>query len=273
MLPHIDRVVPILGLLFVVWIGPPAVSQERRGPKTLENLLDATAEVTPHGTVSRPPGGSSEPEIDEAWQRYVKSVQKASAGLLKRLAPIGVKANGTQSKPSSMSDASTGKEAARRGFVEQGRLPSMLDVGLRTARLEVEQAYRDAADALGQRYAKAVESLRKAGRGDEAEAIVQEWTLLQHALDMATEPQLDSTWQHSIENGPSAEITLYSNGTIDAPDGPDTWTLNGTKLVIRWKNTEAPGGEWIDTCEVAPHAGSYSGTNQLGTRISGKRLQ
>ena len=100
----------------------------------------------------------------------------------------------------------------------------------------------------------------------------REWTLLQNALDLAKEPQFDSTWKHSITNGPSAEITLYSNGSINAPDGPDTWSLKGTTLVIRWQNPEAPGGAWVDTCEVSPHAGSYSGTNQLGTRISGTRV-
>ena len=96
--------------------------------------------------------------------------------------------------------------------------------------------------------------------------------MLQNSLDLAKEPQLDSTWKHSITNGPSAEISLYSNGSINSPDGPDTWSLSGTTLVIRWQNPEAPGGAWVDTCEVSRHAGSYSGTNQLGTRIAGTRV-
>ena len=148
----------------------------------------------------------------------------------------------------------------------------MLDAGLRNARREAEATYRNASVTLRQQYDAAAVNLRKAGQTDAAETVTQEWTLLQNALDLAKEPQLDSTWVHSIANGQSAEITLYSNGMINAPDGPDTWTLTGTNLVIRWQNPDAPGGEWIDTCEVSRHAGSYTGTNQLGTRISGKRV-
>lgn len=282
--PLTDLVVPrlplplgmVLPVLLCLLLGTPFVTrlfaQEKRGPKTLENLLDASAEVTPHGTLSRPPGGSGEPEIDEAWRRYEKSVRAASAGLLKRLAPGGTKADRAPSKPPSPTDAAAGREAARKGFVEQGRLPSILDTGLRSVRQETEKAYADAAAALRMQYDRVAAGLRQQGHADEAAAITDEWTLLQHVLDLTAEPQLDSTWKHSIENGPSAEIALYSNGTINAPDGPDTWTLKGTTLVIRWKNPEAPGGEWIDTCEVAPHGGSYAGRNQLGTRISGTRV-
>ena len=267
-LPH---VVPLLVLLPPLLLGfgrgVPACAQERRGPKTLENLLQEHAEVTPHGTVARPHHGSTDPAIAAAWKQYDGTIRAASASLLKR-----IDQDLRQAKPTTDADATAGLEAAKKAFVERGSLPSMLDAGLKNARRDAETAYHDAALALRQQYDTAAAKLRKTGDPEEAEALVQEWTLLQNALELVKDPQFDSTWKHSITNGPSAEIALYSNGSINAPDGPDTWSLNGTTLVIRWQNPEAPGGAWVDTCEVSPHAGSYSGTNQLGTPISGTRI-
>jgi hypothetical protein len=261
--------VPILALTAIVLLegGAGIRAQERRGPTTLENLLQEHAEATPHGTVARPQHGSTHPTIAAAWERYEKAIRAASADLLKR-----IEKDARRAKPQSDAEATAGLEAARKAFVERGSLPSMLDAGLKTARRDAETAYRDAAAALRQQYDKATANLRKSDRAEEAEALVQEWALLHNVFELAKDPQLDSTWTHSIANGPSADITLYSNGTIHSPDGPDTWSLTGTTLVIRWKNADAPGGEWVDTCEVSAHAGSYSGTNQLGTRITGTRV-
>ena len=269
---RVPRAVPIL-ILLLAW-GPGGLAQDRRDPqppgnktpgnKTLENLLGEHAEATPQGTLARPHSGSTDPLINAAWERYDEAVRAASASLLQR-----IEQDLRRAKPTSHADATAGLGAAKKAFIDQGSLPSMLDAGLRNPRRDTETAYRDAARGLRQAYDT---TAAKLGKTDEAEAIVQEWTLLQNSLDLAKEPQLDSTWKHSITNGPSAEITLYSNGSINSPDGPDTWRLNGTTLVIRWQNPEAPGGAWVDTCDVSPHAGSYSGTNQLGTRISGTRV-
>lgn len=266
MKPRVPRTATIL-LLVTLGCVPCTFAQERRGPPTLENLLDAPAEAVPQGTLSQPQDGTPDPMIRDAWERYEKAVRAASAGLSRRIGEAARRA-----KPPSDSDAAAGLEAARKGFVERGLLPSLLDASLRDARRDAEAAYAKAAVALRQQYDGAAARLRKDGRAEEAEAVTQEWDLLQNALNLAAEPQHDSTWIHSITNGPSAEITLYSNGAINAPDGPDRWNLTGTTLVIRWQNPDAPGGEWIDTCEVSRNAGSYAGANQLGTRISGKRV-
>lgn len=264
--PLVPRMLPILLLLLLLLVGGGTVivAQERRGPTTLENLLQETAEVTPQGTVARPRGGSTDPAIAAAWKRYDKDVRAASANLLHR-----IDEELQQSKTLADAAATAGLETARKAFVEQGSLPSMLDAGLKTARRDAETAYQGAALALRKQYDTAATHPQKA---EHAEALIEEWALLQIALDLAQQPQLDSTWKHSIANGPSAEIALYSNGRINSPEGPDTWRLTGTTLTIRWQNAEAPGGEWVDTCEVSAHGGAYSGTNQLGTRISGARV-
>ena len=272
---RLPRAVPILILLLACGrgvvaqdrLGPTPVGTRSQGNKTLENLLHEHAEATPQGTIARPHRGSTAPAITAAWERYDEAVRAASASLLQ-----WIEKDLRRAQPRSEADTTAGLEAAKKAFLERGSLPSMLDVGLMDARRDAETAYHDAARALRQAYDTTAAKLGKTDDSDEAEAIVQEWTLLQNTLELAKEPQLDSTWKHSITNGPSAEITLYSNGRINSPEGPDTWSLTGTTLVICWQNPDAPGGEWVDTCEVSSHAGSYSGTNQLGTRISGVRV-
>jgi len=271
----LPRAVPILILLLAC--GRGGLAQDRRGSKppgnrplgnkTLENLLHEHAEATPQGTIARPHRGSTDPTITAAWERYDEAVRAASASLLQR-----IEKDLRRAQPRTEADTTAGLEATKKAFLERGSLPSMLDAGLRDARRDAETAYRDAARALRQAYDTTAAKLGKTNDPDEAETLVQEWALLQNSLELAEEPQLDSTWKHSITNGPSAEITLYSNGRINSPEGPDTWSLKETTLVIRWQNPDAPGGEWVDTCEVSTHASSYSGTNQLGTRISGVRV-
>lgn len=266
-----SRAVPIL--LLLLGCSPGVFAQDRRGPqtlenKTLENLLQQHAEVTPQGTIARPHPGSTDPAITAAWERYDEAIRAASASLLRR-----IEKDLRRAQPRAEADTTAGLEAAKKAFLERGSLPSMLDAGLRDARRDAETAYRDAAHSLRQAYDTTAAKLGKTNDPDEAESLVQEWALLQNALELAEDPQLDSTWRHSIANGQSAEITLYSNGTINSPEGPDTWSLKETTLIIRWKNPDAPGGEWVDTCEVAEHGGTYSGTNQLGTRISGVRVR
>jgi hypothetical protein len=262
---RVPRAVPIL--LLLLGCGPAACAQERRGPTTLENLLHEPAEAMPIGTLARPQAGTTHPVITAAWAKYDTAIRTASASLLQR-----IERDLQRAKRQADAQASAGLEAVKKAFVEQGGLPSMLNMGLGTARRDAETGYRDAAGMLRQQYEAAAATLRKANQTEEADAVVQEWALLQNMLELAQGAQLDSTWKHSIANGQSAEITLYSNGTINAPDGPDTWSLKGTTLIIRWKNPEAPGGEWVDTCNVSEHGGSYAGTNQLGTGISGVRV-
>jgi hypothetical protein len=266
----VQRALPILMLL--LGCGASVLAQGPRGPKpvenkTLENLLHEHAEATPVGTVSRPQSSSTEPAITAAWERYEKVTRAASAGLLQQ-----IEKDLQRARPLSDGNATAGLEASKKAFVEHGSLPSTLNTGLRNARREVETAYRDASRMLHEQYETTAAALRKASHEEDADALMQEWALLHNMLELAQGTQLDSTWKHSIANGQSLEITLYSNGTINAPDGPDTWSLKGTTLVIRWQNPEAPGGAWVDTCDVAEHGGTYLGTNQLGTPISGVRL-
>jgi hypothetical protein len=156
---------------------------------------------------------------------------------------------------------------ARESLTRRGVLPSALVPALRKESAAARQAYKAAATALEKAY-------RSIFQGDASMAeLKDEWQLLDGMLDLANQPQLDSVWAHVIAGRDSATITFYSNGTIGAPDAPHTWALKDDVLTIRWENPEAPEGAWVDTCKLSNHGGSYSGQNQLGTGISGKRVQ
>jgi len=246
---------------------PAAARQKPAAPRTLENLLDGEQKVVPEGTLTRALLSSASPAIDEAWQAYDAAVQAASTKLLKAIDARKRRSQGRRDE-----DAVAVMEAAAKGLTERGVLPSAVDGSLRAERAAAVLAYREAGEKLATRYRTVIAELREDDKPDDASVIADEWSLLANQLEFAEQPQVDSVWRHSITNGPTAEITLYTNGTINAPDGPDTWTLKGSTLTIRWKNPEAPGGEWIDTCELADQGGSYAGKNQLGTRITGKRV-
>jgi len=40
---------------------------------------------------------------------------------------------------------------------------------------------------------------------------------------------------------------------------------------MRWKDSNAPGGYWVDTVTVSPDFRSYEGTNNVNDRISGAK--
>jgi hypothetical protein len=59
---------------------------------------------------------------------------------------------------------------------------------------------------------------------------------------------------------------IKEDHTITGQDGKvtGTWSLLGTRLSLRWPNKDAPGGAWIDECEVTPDGTFAQGKNQVG---------
>ncbi len=75
-----------------------------------------------------------------------------------------------------------------------------------------------------------------------------------------------ATYNHQAGNLPAGDIRFYSNGYIDAPDGPNTWVKQGNRLVMYWyDDNERPLlGVWVDTCDLSPGGETYRGRNQEG---------
>ena len=240
----------------------PCLAQQASRPKSLEDLLEATETLKTEGPLSRPRHGSHLPAVDRAWQEYDAAVQSATARLLS-----AIDDSLAASRRQDDADAAAVFEMVRESLTRRGVLPSALVPALRKESTAARQAYKAAATALEKTY-------RSIFQGDEAmDELKDEWQLLDGMLAMADQPQLDSVWAHVIAGRDAATITFYSNGTIGASDAPHTWALKDDVLTIRWENPEAPGGAWVDTCKLANNGGSYTGQNQLGTGISGKRVQ
>lgn len=261
------RLVPLAAFLAVIGLTADTRAQKPKAPNTFENLLNGADKVVLEGTLTRPLLVSASADIDAAWKEYDAAVKGATEKLLKVIDAKRLRAKARRDE-----DQVAILDAAEEGIKRRGVLPSAIDSGLRAERTTAAEALRGAATKLAKRYETVIADLRENDKPSDADVVVQEWKLLEGQLAFETEARIDSVWRHSITNGPSADITLYSDGSINAPGGPDTWTLEGSKLTIRWKNPEAPGGEWVDTCELAALGGSYAGKNQLGTKITGKRV-
>jgi len=82
-------------------------------------------------------------------------------------------------------------------------------------------------------------------------------------------PTVVEAWMHRAGRGRESKMLLYSNGRINKPDGAATWSRDGRKLELRWPGERAPGGVWIDRCQISIDGKSYSGRNQEAVRISG----
>ncbi len=76
-------------------------------------------------------------------------------------------------------------------------------------------------------------------------------------------------WEHRVADGPATMLRLLPNGTINDAQGGATWVVTGDVLEMRWPNTAAPGGSWIDRVQVLSDRGTYAGQNQLGIQLSG----
>jgi WD40 repeat protein len=75
-----------------------------------------------------------------------------------------------------------------------------------------------------------------------------------------------AVWEHRPPNrGRPVNVTYWSNGHIDAPDGDAIWSLNGSKLGVRFPN----GGY---NCTISPDGQSYAGKNVRGQPVTGKLL-
>jgi hypothetical protein len=72
-----------------------------------------------------------------------------------------------------------------------------------------------------------------------------------------------STWEHKAGRNPPSTVVLWSNGHLNKPDGPGTWSKNGLHLRFKWPR-------FVDNLTLSPDLRSYHGKNQKGTRITGR---
>jgi hypothetical protein len=85
------------------------------------------------------------------------------------------------------------------------------------------------------------------------------------------QPDLLGAWKHSVNFGAYEYFVLLPDGRMNTAVDEASWTLDGSRLRLRWPDPGAPEGAWIDTCFLAPDGKSYVGRNQLGLVIRGIR--
>jgi hypothetical protein len=89
-------------------------------------------------------------------------------------------------------------------------------------------------------------------------------------LRQAVSTQVIARWNHHPKHRPEpAAVALFANGKLGTADGDNTWSFSKGKLTFRWKNAQAPGGYWIDSCALSSDGLHYSGENQNKTSIQG----
>ena len=85
-------------------------------------------------------------------------------------------------------------------------------------------------------------------------------------------PTVVAVWEHRVmdRDATPSRMTLYSNHKINDPDSKDVWSRSGNTLILAWPNPSAPGGKWVDRCTLSSDGKSYTGRNQVGSKLTGK---
>jgi endonuclease YncB( thermonuclease family) len=148
-------------------------------------------------------------------------------------------------------------------FLRRGFLP--WSSSMRDARTAYEQAMESAASQLRREFEKAI-SKAKHDHDDEAvEALVAE-------EEVALAPKIIGICDCVMGNR-KFRFFLFSNHTIQNPDGPGSWTLNDDQLVITNVTPNSPPEGFIDTCTIDPEGSTFSAVNQSGGSYSGRFLE
>ncbi|HEV3261717.1 MAG TPA: serine/threonine-protein kinase [Gemmataceae bacterium] len=135
---------------------------------------------------------------------------------------------------------------------------------MRPAAIDYLRSLRAAASPLRQPYDRAIQHYTKAGSLTAAEELRAE----KHA---ALAPRVVGTWACTAVGGPRQwSVTLYANGSANARDGSQRWELHRHGIVILSRDPAAPGGIWIDTCQVAADGFALTARNQKGFRFTAK---
>jgi arabinan endo-1,5-alpha-L-arabinosidase len=76
-------------------------------------------------------------------------------------------------------------------------------------------------------------------------------------------------WRHRVNYGEAVDLEFLADGTIRGGADNGQWQQSGERLVLRWKDAQAPNGFWIDNVVLEAGGKSYIGRNQHGTVIQG----
>lgn len=86
-------------------------------------------------------------------------------------------------------------------------------------------------------------------------------------------PRVVGFWELYTPNGVFHDVILRSDGTFERSIGqlPGTWTLDEKHLIFTSPRPGNAGGNYVDTNVVSDDGRTYTGSNQLGYKFTGKR--
>ena len=84
-------------------------------------------------------------------------------------------------------------------------------------------------------------------------------------------PPLSGRWIHVVDERDTYDIFFEPTGRITGVRGKAEWKREGSDLLLQWIDPNAPGGRWIDRVKLSDDLSQYSGRNQNGTLIQGRR--
>ena len=79
-------------------------------------------------------------------------------------------------------------------------------------------------------------------------------------------------WEHVVNQKDRYDIYFEVSGELSGTAGRAFWKREANQLTLRWLDPRAPQGAWIDKVRLSSDGMSYSGTNQNGTRIQGRKV-
>ena len=92
---------------------------------------------------------------------------------------------------------------------------------------------------------------------------------------------IPGVWEHRVGRGAANQLVLKPDGAVEqqqrrgnrpAPAEAPTWTREPGGFTIRWPDSGAPGGFWLDRCRLNRTKTAYVGENQKGQKLEGVRI-
>lgn len=88
--------------------------------------------------------------------------------------------------------------------------------------------------------------------------------------------EIPGLWEHAVDGGAARMLLLRPDGTVESGRRGETggahWEREGDGFMLVWPAAEAPDGAWRDRCRLRADRLGYTGTNQRGQTIEGKRV-
>ena len=84
--------------------------------------------------------------------------------------------------------------------------------------------------------------------------------------------KLIGRWDHMLPSNGHRDVVLMADGTARMGGWRGTWTLEGSRLTLRWPSAGAPGQAWVDELDLNSDRTTYTGANRQGLALTGRRV-